>query len=86
MVYTQVVTNYSAKQLIPIIKEKVSEDFVVYTNSFRTYDGLVNLGYKKHYRISHGKNEFANGRNHINGIENFWVIAKLAEKILCKII
>ena len=31
---------------------------------------------KKHYRISHGDNEFANGRNHINGIENFWGIAK----------
>ena len=34
------------------------------------------MGYKKHYRISHGNNEFANGRNHINGIENFWGIAK----------
>jgi transposase len=75
-VYTQVVTNCSARELIPIIKDKVSEDSTVYTDSFRTYDGLVNMGYKKHYRISHGKNEFANGRNHINGIENFWGIAK----------
>ena len=75
-VYTQVVTNCSARQLIPIIQDKVSEASTVYTDGFKTYDGLVNMGYKKHYRISHGDNEFANGRNHINGIENFWGIAK----------
>ena len=75
-VYTQVVTNCSARQLIPIIQDKISEDSTVYTDGFKTYDGLVNMGYKKHYRISHGDNEFANGRNHINGIENFWGIAK----------
>ena len=48
-------------------------------DGFKTYDGLVDLGYKKHYR--HGKDEFAkkNGRikNHINGIENFWGLAKV---------
>ena len=38
------------------------------------------MGYKKHYRVHHGKNEFAKKekriRNHINGIESFWGIAK----------
>ena len=34
------------------------------------------MGYKKHYRIKHGKNEFVNGKNHINGIESFWSFAK----------
>ena len=39
------------------------------------------MGYKKHYRVHHGKNEFAKKekkkiRNHINGIENFWGLAK----------
>ena len=29
-------------------------------------------GAKAHYRVKHSKDEFANGRNHINGIENFW--------------
>ena len=33
-------------------------------------------GVKVHYRVKHSKNEFANGRNHINGIENFWGFAK----------
>ncbi len=40
------------------------------------------MGYKKHYRVHHGKNEFAkketkNIKNHINGIENFWGLAKV---------
>ncbi len=28
-------------------------------------------GAKAHDRVKRSKNEFANGRNHINGIENF---------------
>ena len=75
-VYTQVVRNCSAAELLPIIREKVTEESVVYTDGFKTYDGLVDLGYKKHHRIRHGQNEFANGSNHINGIENFWAIAE----------
>ena len=75
-VYTQVVRNCSAAALLPIIREKVKEDSIVYTDGFKTYDGLVDLGYKKHHRIKHGHNEFAHGSNHINGIENFWANAK----------
>ncbi len=40
------------------------------------YDGLEDLGYKKHYRVQHGQDQFAKGRNHINGIESFWPFAK----------
>ena len=75
-VYTQIVKNCSVKELVPIIQERVGTDSVVYTDGFKSYDGLVNFGYKKHYRIHHGNNEFAVGLNHINGIENFWSIAK----------
>lgn len=75
-VYTQVVENCSIKELYPIIEERVSKDSVVYTDGFKTYDGLVNFGYRKHHRVKHGENEFANGHNHINGIENFWGLAK----------
>jgi transposase len=75
-VYTQVVRNCSQGTLMPIIQQKVDLDSTVYTDGFKTYDGLVNFGYKKHYRVKHGDNEFADGRSHINGIENFWAIAK----------
>jgi transposase len=75
-VYTQVVKNCSRSTLMPIIEQKVNKDSTVYTDGFKTYDGLVNFGYKKHYRVKHGDNEFAAGHKHINGIENFWGIAK----------
>lgn len=75
-VYTQVVRNCSAAELLPIIREKVNEESTVYTDGFKTYDGLVDPGYKKHHRIKHDNNKFALGSNHINGIENFWAIAK----------
>ena len=35
-------------------------------------------GAKAHYRVKHSKNEFALGRNHINGIENVFVLPMLA--------
>ena len=76
-VFTQVVKNCSVIELMPIIKDKVNEDSVVYTDGFKSYDGLVNFGYRKHYRVKHGDNQFvADHNNHINGIENFWGIAK----------
>jgi transposase len=37
---------------------------------------LVVVGYGKHLRVDHGRNEFARGMTHINGIEGFWGFAK----------
>ena len=42
-----------------------------YLDCRKAYDGLVDYGAKAHYRVKHSKNEFANGKNHINGIETF---------------
>lgn len=44
---------------------------IIYSDCWVAYDGLVDYGAKAHYRVKHSKNEFALGRNHINGIENF---------------
>ena len=60
---------------MPIIKGKVLEESTVYTDGWKSYDGLVLNGYR-HYRVFHSKNEFARGKNHINGIESFWSYAK----------
>ena len=46
------------------------------TDGWRAYDGLVDVGYEKHFRVHHGNNEFARGNQHINGIESFWSYAK----------
>ena len=76
-VYTQIVKNCSVSEIMPIIKGKADKGAVIYTDGFRTYDGLADYGYKKHYRVKHGENEFALGHNHINGIENFWGLCKV---------
>ncbi len=76
-VYTQIVPNASRETLKQIVQAKVEPDSTIYSDGWRSYDGLVDWGYKKHYRVNHGQNEFARGRSHINGIENFWGIAKV---------
>ena len=56
-VYTQIVKNCSIKELLPIIKGKADEGSVIFSDGFKTYDGLVNYGYKQHFRINHSNNE-----------------------------
>ena len=75
-VYTEIVPDCARKTLQAIIRGKVEPESIIHSDSWRGYNGLVDLGYKKHYRVHHGKNEFANGKKHINGIESFWSFAK----------
>lgn len=72
-VYTQIVKNCSINELIPIIRELSETTY--YSDSWKTYDGLVDYGAKAHYRVKHCENEFVNGKNHINGIEIFGAFA-----------
>ena len=72
-VYTQIVKNCSASELIPVLSQYSKLDSsTIYSDCRKAYDGLVDYGAKAHYRVKHSKNEFANGKNHINGIENFF--------------
>ena len=78
-VYTQIVPDVSRTTLMQVIDGKVNKNAIMYTDGFRSYDGLVDWGYKHHYRVNHGENEFVNlkdNSNHINGIESFWGFAK----------
>ena len=75
-VYTEIVPAASKVQLQQIIRGKVSIDSVIHSDGWRGYDGLVDVGYEKHFRVHHGKNEFVRGNAHINGIESFWSYAK----------
>jgi len=75
-VYTEIVPDCKSKTLQAIVRGKVSIESVIHSDTWRGYDGLVDLGYQKHYRVKHGINEFANAKSHINGIESFWAYAK----------
>ncbi len=73
-VYTQVIANAKASTLMPIVHSKIAPDSVVYTDSFRSYNAL-DVSHFYHYRINHSE-RFGEGKNHINGVENFWSQAK----------
>lgn len=73
-VYTQIIDNTRTDTVMPIIRCTIKPDSIVYTDSNRSYNAL-DITKFKHYRINHSK-LFANGRNHINGIETFWNQAK----------
>ena len=75
-VYTEIVPDCKSITLQGIIKGKTGIDSVIHSDGWRGYNGLVDFGYKKHFRVHHGKNEFVRGNSHINGIESFWGYAK----------
>ena len=73
-VFAEIIPDAKGKTLMPIIKNKIMPDSIVYTDSLASYDAL-DVSEFKHERINHSK-LFSKGRNHINGIENFWNQAK----------
>ena len=74
--YTEIVPNCQKKTLQAIIRGKVDVSAMVNTDGWRGYDGLVDVGYDRHFRVHHGQDEFVQGAAHINGIESFWGFAK----------
>jgi transposase len=75
-VYTEIVANASKAALQAVIRGRVRPESVLHTDGWRGYDGLVDLGFDKHFRVSHSDNEFVRGPQHVNGIESFWSFAK----------
>jgi len=76
-VYTEIVPDVKSATLQDIVRGRVDIESVIHTDGWRGYDGLVDLGYEKHFRVSHTNDEFSKGDgNHINGIESFWGYAK----------
>ena len=41
------------------------------------YNGLLDIGFSRHFRVDHRGRKFSNRRSHINGIESFWSLAKI---------
>ena len=75
-VYTEIVPDCAKSTLQKVIRGRVEPNSVIHSDGWRGYDGLVDVGYEKHFRVHHGANEFARGDRHINGIESFWSFAK----------
>jgi len=76
-VYTQIVPDAKQATLRAIIRGRVTLSSVIHSDGWIGYDGLVDLGYRKHFRVEHRDNVFVSRRGvHINGIESFWSTAK----------
>jgi transposase-like protein len=75
-VYTEIVPNASKATLQAIIRGKVDPNSIIHTDGWRGYDGLVDIGVDKHFRVNHGNNEFVRDSKHVYGIESFWSYAK----------
>ena len=73
-VHAVIIPNARSDTLIPIIREKIRPDSIVYTDAFGSYD-VLDVSEFRHMRINHSR-LFADQHNHINGIENFWNQAK----------
>lgn len=73
-VMTFPVPNRKYDTLIEIIKKHTRKGSLYYTDEYTAYASLIMRG--KHKVVSHGKDEYARGDGHINGIEGFWSYAK----------
>jgi transposase len=73
-VYTKVVEQITADELMTHIRNHTRKGSVYYTDTFRSYNSLKRWG--KHHRLNHSKSFAYRGKNHINGIEGFWSYAK----------
>jgi len=76
-VYTEIIPDCERKTLRAIITGRIDLESTIYSDSWSGYSGLVDVGYDKHFRINHKKDEFSNRKGiHINGIEAFWSYTK----------
>ena len=78
-VFTEIIPDVKSATLQGLVRGRVDIESVVMTDGWRGYDGLVDMGFDKHFRIKkyrkHGS-PFTDGDIHINGIESFWSFTK----------
>jgi transposase len=80
-IYTEIVPDCKKATLQGIIKGRIDIKSHINTDGWRGYDGLVDMGFAKHFRVNHGENKFAyKGEDGatvtVNGIESFWSFTK----------
>ena len=76
-VYTEIVPDAKKATLQAIIRGKVDVGSIIHSDGWRGYDGLADVGYEEHVRITHSEDNFSDeDGTHINGIEAFWGTVK----------
>jgi transposase len=70
-IYTAIIPDAKAKTFIPIIRENVIPDSIVYTTSSQASE-VLDVSEFHHKCVKPGKTVLSRGGYHINGVENFW--------------
>ena len=73
-VHAKVITDLTQETLQGEIKERVKVGSKVYTDEWRSYQGLSDEYI--HEVVCHSIEEYVRGNVHTNGIENFWTLLK----------
>lgn len=63
--------DFSEQTIELMITDKVKTGSTVMMDEFTSYKGLIYKGYI-HRFVEHSKEQYAKGKIHVNGIENFW--------------
>jgi len=74
-VFIDILKDFTDDTIQQIFDSKVEKKSKIMTDEFKSYKGLIHNGYI-HRFVQHGKEEYAKGPIHINGMENFWSWAK----------
>jgi transposase-like protein len=74
-VMAKVVTDAKAETLLPHVRQKVLPKSTVYTDEWRSYDGLGKEGYD-HSRVHHTQGIYVSGDAHVNTVEGFWSLLR----------
>ncbi len=72
----EIIPNCKKPMLQAIIERKIDKSAIIYSDGWRGYDALVDVGFNKHYRVNHSNNEFSKEHRIDHGIENFWSFTK----------
>ncbi|HQP30640.1 MAG TPA: IS1595 family transposase [Deltaproteobacteria bacterium] len=76
-VFTQIISDCPRKTLQAIVKGRVDVGSIIPGDGSHSSVGLVDLGNKRHYRMNPARDASAGKKSGINGIDNFWGIAKM---------
>jgi transposase-like protein len=76
-IYTEIIPDCAKSMLVGIKRGRVDPNRVIRFNGECVYDGLVDFGHKKHYRLRRGGgHELATRNCHINVVASFWSFTK----------
>lgn len=70
-----VVPDTKARTMLPIIDRSIEAGTIIYTDEYRSYNGLGERGFD-HSHIKHSAKVYVSGDVHTNTIEGFWGLIK----------